>query len=166
VAPANGPVTLADIATFRPTPGTDHMEPDGWAVAGLDTNFYAVAAPQVVPGTLLGRPAEVRFTAVGYHWEYGDGTAAARATPGATWDRLRLPEFDPTPTSHVYAVLGDYTIHLRIDYRAAYRFDSPDFVPIDGTITLPANDLRITVGDAKTVLVNHDCAADPHGPGC
>ena len=50
-------VTISDIATFRPRPGTDHMQPDGWTIAGLDTNFYALAPQQVVPGTLLGRPA-------------------------------------------------------------------------------------------------------------
>jgi hypothetical protein len=164
--PGTPAVTLNDIATFRPAPGTDHMEPDGWSVAGLDTNFYAVAAPQTVPGTLLGRPAEVRFIAVGFDWDYGDGATAARGTPGGTWEQLRIPEFDPTPTSHVYAAVGDYTIRLRIDYRAEYRFDGPAFVPIDGTLALPANDLRITVGDAKTVLVNHDCATVPTGPGC
>jgi hypothetical protein len=159
-------VTLTDIASFRPTPGTDHMQPDGWTVAGLDTNFFAQAPQQVVPGTLLGRPAEVRFTAVGFHWDYGDGTRAARGTPGGTWEQLGTAEFDPTPTSHVYVTRGDYTIRLQVDYAAEYRFDGPDFVAIPGTITLPANDLRITVGDAKTVLVDRSCAADPSGPGC
>ena len=101
-------VTLSDIATFRPQPGTDHMQPDGWTIAGLDTNFYALAPQQIVAGTLLGRPADVRFTAVGFHWEYGDGSAADRTTPGATWDQLQVAEFDATPTSHVYATDGDY----------------------------------------------------------
>jgi hypothetical protein len=142
------------------------MQPDGWTVAGLDTNFYAVAPAQIVTGTLLGRRAEVRFTAVAFHWTYGDGTGAVRATPGGTWRQLRVAEFDPTPTSHVYAQLGDYTIRLRIDYRAEYRFAGPDFLPIAGTISLPANDLHLTVGDAKTVLVDRDCASDPTGPGC
>ena len=164
--PGTPAVTLSDIATFRPRPGVDHMQPDGWTVVGLDTNFYAEAGPQVIPGTLLGRPADVRFTAVAFHWDYGDGTIAARSTPGATWDQLHVAEFDPTPTSHVYGAEGDYVIHLRIDYRAEYRFDGSGFVPISGTIALAANDLRITVGDAKTVLVNRDCAADPAGPGC
>ncbi len=142
------------------------MEPDGWTVAGLDTNFYVLAAQQVVPGTLLGRAAEVRFTASRFHWDYGDGSAADGATPGTTWQQLRISEFDPTPTSHVYASEGDYTIRLRVDFRAEYRFDGPDFLPITGSIALPANDLRIKVGDAKTVLVNRDCGADPSGPGC
>jgi hypothetical protein len=159
-------VTISDLATFRPRPGTDHMQPDGWTIAGLDTNFYALAPQQIVPGMLLGRPAEVRFTAVGFHWDYGDGSAADRPTPGGTWQQLRVAEFDSTPTSHVYAAEGDYTIRLRISFRAEYRFDAPAFVPIAGTITLPANDLHLTVGGAKTVLVNDDCRANPSGPGC
>ncbi len=163
---ATAPITLRDIASFRPAPGTDLMEPDGWTIAGLDTNFYAVAGQQLVPGTLLGRPASVRFTPVLHHWSYGDGQSATRDTPGTTWAAQDRAEFDPTPTSHVYAVEGDYTIRLSIDFRAEYRFGDSGFVPIAGTITLPANDLFITVGGAKTVLVEQDCMANPSGPGC
>src|SRR5690606_3856605 len=36
-----GPVTLSDLVNFRPAPGVDSMEPDGWMIVGLDTNFYA-----------------------------------------------------------------------------------------------------------------------------
>jgi hypothetical protein len=166
-APANtAGVTLSDVASFRPVVGVDHVEPGGWTVAGLNTNFYVDAPAQTVSGTLLGRPAEVRFTAVGFGWDYGDRTTATRTTPGGSWARLRVGEFDPTPTSHVFADRGDYTIGLRIDYAAAYRFDGSEFVPIEGRITLPANDLRIHAGDATTVLVARDCLRDPHGPGC
>lgn len=159
-------VTISDIATFRPRPGTDHMQPDGWTVAGLDTNFYALAPQQVVGGTLLGRPAEVRFTAVRFHWVYGDGAGADHSTPGGTWEQLRISEFDPTPTSHVYRTEGEYTIRLRIDFGAEYRFGATTWTPIDGAVTVAANDLRITVGDAKTVLVDRGCGGDPRGPGC
>lgn len=159
-------VTISDIATFRPRPGTDHMQPDGWTVAGLDTNFYALAPQQVVGGRLLGRPAEVRFTAVRFHWAYGDGAEADRSTPGGTWEQLRIAEFDPTPTSHVYRIEGEYTIRLLIDFGAEYRFGGTTWTPIDGAVTVAANDLRIAVGDAKTVLVDRDCGGDPRGPGC
>jgi hypothetical protein len=165
VAPVR-PITLRDIASFRPAPGVEHMEPDGWVIAGLDANVYSVVGQQLVDGTLLGQPATVRFTPIRWHWSYGDGTAATRTTKGATWAAQGLHEFDPTPTSHVYEVEGDYVIHLSIDFRAEYRFGSSGFVAIPGTITLPANDLRITVTGAKTVLVDHDCAANPAGPGC
>jgi len=166
VVPAGQPITLRDIAAFRPAPGVQHMEPDGWVVPGLDANFYSVVDQQLVPGTLLGQPATVQFTPVGWHWNYGDGSAAVRGTKGATWAAQGLHEFDHTPTSHVYQAEGEYVIRLTIDFRAAYRFGSSGFVPIAGTINLPANDLRVTVTGAKTVLVDHDCVTNPAGPGC
>jgi hypothetical protein len=159
-------ITIRDIATFVPTPGRQQMEPDGWAVAGLDTNFYAIAAQHVVNGTLLGRPADVRFTPTTYRWAYGDGTSATRNTPGGTWAALGIAEFEPTPTSHVYEQVGNYTITLSIVFIAEYRFNGGAWRPVVGTITLPANDLYIRVGTAKTVLVEDDCLANPSGPGC
>ena len=102
----------SDIASFRPTPGVQHMQPDGWTVPGLDTNFYAVTGVHVVNGTLLGQPASVRFTPVAFHWNYGDGTAATRTTKGGTWSALGVHEFDrrrpATSTRHD----GRYTIRL------------------------------------------------------
>jgi hypothetical protein len=160
------PVTLSDIATFRPHPGTQFMQPDGWVVPGLDANFIAVTGPHIVNGTLLGQPASVRFTPVAFHWTYGDGQSATRATKGATWQALGVPEFSATSTSHVYATEGTYTIRLTIDFAAEYRFAGSAFVPIAGVIPLPANDLHVTVDGAKTVLVEHDCATNPSGPGC
>lgn len=165
-APGIPTITVRDIATFVPTPGRQQMEPDGWAVAGLDTNFYAITGTHVVTGTLLGRSADVRFIPTSYRWAYGDGATATKATKGGTWAALGIPEFEPTPTSHVYDELGDYTITLSIVFAAEYRFAGGAWRPVIGTITLPANDLHIRVGSAKTVLVEHDCLANPAGPGC
>jgi hypothetical protein len=164
--PGTPPITIRDIATFVPTPGRQQMEPDGWAVAGLETNFYAITGAHVVNGTLLGRPADVRFTPTAYRWVYGDGTSATKHTKGGTWAALGIAEFERTPTSHVYEQIGDYTITLDIVFAAEYRFDGGSWVPVIGTLTLPANDLHIRVGTAKTVLVEHDCLANPSGPGC
>jgi hypothetical protein len=166
VAPAGQPVTLRDIASFRPSPGVQFMEPDGWVVPGLDANFYSVVDRQLVNGTLLGRSATVRFTPVAWHWNYGDGSVVVRATKGATWAAQGLHDFDPTATSHVYRTEGEYVIRLTIDFRAEYRLGAAGFIPIAGTINLPANDLHVTVTGAKTVLVEHDCVANPAGPGC
>ena len=160
------PVTVRDIASFVPTPGQQRMEPDGWAIAGLDTNFYAITSPHIVPGTLLGRPADVRFAPIAYHWDYGDGTTVTKSTKGATWAAQRVAEFDPTPTSHVYEEVGTYTITLDITFAAEYRFDGSGWRPVVGTITLPANDLHIRAGTVKTVLVDEDCIQNPKGPGC
>jgi hypothetical protein len=159
-------VTLADIASFRPATGGNHMEPNGWIVVGLDTNFYSDASAQVVNGTLLGLPASVRFTARSFSWSYGDGSSRTSATPGASWAALNVPEFTPTPTSHVFAQAGAYTIDLTVEYAAEYRFGASGWVPIAGTLQLPANRITATAADATTVLVNRDCRDNPGGPGC
>ncbi len=163
---ATEPVTLTDIAAFRPSPGRDSMEPNGWMVVGLDTNFYSTVGVQVQDGTLLGQPASVRFTPVRWHWTYGDGAAASRGTPGRTWAAQAAPEFGATPTSHIYRSSGTYYIDLSIDFAAEYRFAATDWVPIHGLINLPANRLVATAGGAKTVLVERECTVNPAGPGC
>lgn len=159
-------VTLSDIARFRPAPGIQRMEPDGWVVVGLPANIYSIVDTQIVPGELLGQSADVRFTPVAWRWNYGDGTSATLPTKGATWSALGLREFDATPTSHIYRQAGEYTIRLSIVYRAEYRIAGGPFIPIAGTLALPANELHITASGAKTVLVDRDCTVAPRGPGC
>lgn len=159
-------VTLADIARFRPAPGIQRMEPDGWVVVGLPANIYSIVGTQIVPGELLGQSADVRFTPVAWQWNYGDGATATLPTKGGTWAALGLREFDATPTSHIYRQAGSYTIRLSIVYRAEYRIAGGPFTPIAGTITLPANELHIAASGAKTVLVDRDCTIAPRGPGC
>jgi hypothetical protein len=165
-APGNTGVTINDLKNFPATPGTDHMEPNGWMIVGLDTNFYSVVGVEIVNGTLLGQPASVRFTPISWHWTYGDGTGATRGTPGSTWAAQGIPEFDPTTTSHVYTAKGTYFIDLSITFRAEYKYAAGNWTRVLGTITLPANRLEATAGDAKTVLVNRDCTQNPSGPGC
>jgi hypothetical protein len=161
-----GTPTLTDIASFRPIVGTAHMQPNGWGVVGIHTNFYSTGDAHVVTGTLLGQPASVRFTPVGWHWDYGDGTAASVGAPGGTWAQLGIREFDATPGSHVYASKASYTVHLSIEYAAEYQYAGQPWLPIAGTLLLAANDLAITTWNVKTVLVAEDCLDDPNGPGC
>jgi hypothetical protein len=161
-----GPVRLTDLVGFTPTPGVDHMEPGGWSVVGLDTNFFATAKAEVQTGMLLGKPASVRFTATAFRWVYGDGSAARLGRGGAPWKALGLASFDPTPTSHRYERQGTYAIDLTIEFRAEYRYTTDDWTAIAGTLAVPSNRLTTTVGTAKTVLVDRDCVQDPHGPGC
>ena len=166
-APAQpGTLTLTDVAAFRPQVGANLMQPNGWAIVGLDTNFYSTGGAQVVPGTLLGGPAEVRFTPVAFTWDYGDGASRTSATAGAPWAALGIREFDPTNTSHIYRTKGTYTITLTIDYAVEYRLGAGAWVPITGLLRLDSNPLTIWAGTAKTVLVNEDCLANPAGPGC
>jgi len=159
-------VTLSDIAAFRPSADANLMEPNGWAVTGLPTNFYSTGGRQIQSGTLLGTAADVRFTPVAWTWTYGDGTSTRSSTSGASWAALGIPEFDETPTSHVYAARGTYTITLAINYRAEYRLGTGPWTPIAGTLRVPSNPLTIAVGSMTTVLVDKDCRQNPSGPGC
>lgn len=160
------PITLSDIAAFRPDAGVDHMEPNGWMIVGLDTNFFATGGVQVKDGTLLGQAASVRFTPRTWHWSYGDGSGADSGTPGGTWAGQGIPEFDQTATSHIYRAAGTYFIDLTIDYTAEYRFAGTQWVAIAGTLPVPANRLVASAGAAKTVLVQRECTINPAGPGC
>ena len=95
-------VSVSDLVNFQSTVPAQVMEPSGWAVTGLPINFYAVASVNVKSGMLLGYPADVRFTPIGYHWDYGDGTATTVRSGGSSWAALGLAEFSATPTSHVF----------------------------------------------------------------
>lgn len=160
------PVRLSDLVNFSPVSGVDHMEPNGWIIVGLDTNFYAVSGAQVQSGELLGRPASVLFTPVRYRWSYGDGTTATLGTPGSSWAAQGKAEFDPTATSHVYRTAGDYAIDLTVYFAAQYRYTSTQWIPIAGLVAMPANRLSVTASEAKTVLVGRECSAVIPGPGC
>lgn len=159
-------VTLRDIASFRPAAPSNAMEPGGWAVQGLPANFVAAASVQVVSGTLLGQPADVRFTPVGYRWVHSDGGLVETGTPGATWAALGQAEFTVTPTSHVYAASGEHTVELEVVLRAEYRFAGSPWQAIAGTLAISSGPQRVLVGQFDTVLTRGDCIGNPAGPGC
>jgi hypothetical protein len=160
------PVTLDDLVNFRPVAGVNHMQPNGWMVVGLDTNFYATIESGVQTGLLLDLPASVRFTSERFRWTYGDGSSATRTVPGGSWAASGVGEFDPTATSHVYRSRGTYSIDLTIEFSAEYQYVGGPWTAISGTIPVRANRLVATAGDATTVLVGRDCAQNPSGPGC
>ncbi|MGI9822155.1 PKD domain-containing protein [Agromyces sp. Marseille-Q5079] len=159
-------VTLRDIAAFRPAaPGND-MEPGGWAVVGLPANFVAAASAQVVPGTLLGQPADVRFTPVGFRWLHSDGSVVESGSAGASWAELGQKEFTATGTSHVYAEAGEYTVTLEVALAAEYRFGGSGWQSIAGTLSVASEPRPVLVGEMDTVLTRGDCTAAPDDPGC
>lgn len=159
-------VTLRDIASFVPAKPGNEMEPGGWAVEDLPANFVAAASEQVVSGTLLGQPADVRFTPVGYRWRHSDGGVVESGAPGATWAALGQREFTATGTSHVYADSGEYTVSVEVVLRAEYRFAGSGWRSIAGTLAVTGDPQRVLVGDFDTVLTDGDCNANPSGPGC
>ena len=159
-------VRVGDLVNFQPAVPSQTMEPQGWSVAGLPANFIASASVHTRTGTLLGYPAEVRFTPVGYRWTYGDGTQASTNSGGATWAALGLPEFSDTATSHTFVSPGSYAVVVAVVYSAEYRFAGLAWRAVEGTLAVSAGPLGVIVGDAQTVLVTRECTAHPTGPGC
>ena len=159
-------ITLADLVNFRATPGVAQMEPTGWMVIGLPTNFWIQTQAQVQSGILLGQQADVRFTPVGYDWDYGDGTAASSASAGGSWQALRLEEFATTPLSHTYTEPGTYRIESRVSFSAEYRFAAGEWQTIEGVVASTSNILQAIAGSASTVLVSSHCLQKPSAVGC
>ncbi|MCU1406377.1 MAG: hypothetical protein JWQ43_2680 [Glaciihabitans sp.] len=161
-----GPVTIADLINFRPTPGIARMEPIGWGVVGLTTNFWMTSGSEVQAGVLLERQALVRFTPVSYRWDYGDGTGIDLGTSGAQWSELGVDEFGRTAVGHVYDEPGVYTVTSRVDFSAEYQYAGSGWVPLEGFVPSQSNVLQATVGRASPLLVSADCRIDPAAIGC
>lgn len=153
----SAPVTLADIARFRPEVGAHVMEPSGWAIEGLPSNFVSAASAHAVDGELFGTPATVRFTPIAWRWDYGDGSTSAPATGGSRWADIGAAEFSPTATSHAYGLAGRYRVTLTVEFRAEYRVGTGAWTSIAGSVPIAATPLDVTVARATTVLVDKEC---------
>lgn len=164
--PATPAVTITDLASFRPHAPGISMQPQGWALVGLPTNFVAHAEAHIVTGSLFGAPAEVRFRPTGYHWNYGDGSTRRTEQPGLPWSQMRIPEFTDTATSHAYAAAGRYVVTLTVHYSPDYRLSGATWRPISGTIPVAAPELRLQVYEARTALVDAACGTASTTEGC
>lgn len=158
-------VTVADLAAFTPQPPSFAAEPAGLGVAGLPTNVIAGASEHTVAGTLFDRPVTVRFTPVGFRFDYGDGTIGTSSTGGAPWAALGQAQFTPTPTSHTFASPGEYTVTVSVAYAAVVDFGVTTRA-VNGTVSADAAPQTLRVLEARTALVDKSCAQNPRGPGC
>ncbi|TFC09853.1 hypothetical protein E3O19_15985 [Cryobacterium algoritolerans] len=159
-------VSVSDLVNFRPAAPNRRMEPRGWSVVGLPTNFIAAATVHIRSGSLLGFPAEVRFTPIRFSWDFGDGQSLDTSSAGATWADQGLPEFSDTPTSHIFTASGGRSITVSVVYSAEYRFAGRDWRGVRGTLAVSTTPLSVVVAEARTVLVNRECTAGAAGPGC
>jgi hypothetical protein len=159
-------VTTREIAHLVPAVGTQGMEPHGWMVVGLPTNFYAEVSPSVVSTTLLGSAAEVRFTPMSFLWDHGDGSTVTSENGGATWAALGVAEFSETSTSHVYNRPGEYSMSLTVQYTAEYRIGGSPWRPLPGTVPSLSPPISASAKTAETMLVADDCRRPRPSPGC
>lgn len=164
-APTRRAITITDLAAFAPEPVTTVGEPGNVGIAGMPTNFVAAASAHTRTGTLFGFPISVRFTPVGYDFEYGDGVRASLTTGGETWSRLGQAQFTPTSTSHVYQERGTYLADVDVRYFAEVDLGT-GWMPVSGELTTDGPDQEIRVFEAHTALVAFTCEQKPTAPGC
>ena len=163
--PAIPAVTITDVARFAPGGAIVAAEPDNVGVAGLPANFVATASAQTVDGELFGYPISVRFTPVGFDFDYGDGSTATTPDGGRSWATLGQAQFTPTATSHVYAQRGEYTATVDVRYTAEIDLGIGWF-PIDGEVTSEGAGQQVRIFEAHTALVAYTCEQAPSSPGC
>lgn len=160
------PITLSDLAQFSPQATSISSQPSGWSLVGMPVNFIAPSVQHSVSGSLLGRPAEVRFTPRGYTWSFGDGSTRTTTTGGTSWQSLGVAEFTPTATSHSYSRVGTYAVQVTTRYSAEYRYAGGAWVGVSGEINGPGSHISIKVLAADTVLTTGSCGGGGQLPGC
>lgn len=162
--PSARPITMADLAQFRPLVGELVVEPDGWGVVGTPTNFYATAEAHTMDGELFDVPIRVRWTPSSYVFDYGDGTVEETEASGTAW---RGPEesWTETATSHAYATTDDVRASVTVVFTAEVDAGGGWFA-VPGTLPVEAPAVDVKVFEVDTVLTNGDCMANPSGAGC
>nr|WP_314843919.1 hypothetical protein [uncultured Microbacterium sp.] len=158
-------ITISDLAQFAPEAITAGAEPGNVGIAGMPTNFVAVAGAQTRTGAILGLPLSVRFTPAGYDYHYGDGATATVTTAGLSWAQLGQAQFTPTPTSHTYQNRGTYLADVDVRYTAEVDLGTGWFA-VDGQLTTDGPTQEIRILEAHTALVAHTCLENPRAPGC
>ncbi|MEL5991707.1 hypothetical protein ACOKGD_02840 [Microbacterium phosphatis] len=159
-------VTLADIASFFPTPPSVATEPDGIGAKNMPLNSVATSSTQTLAGELFGFPVSVTFTPAGFRQDWGDGTVTDSRHGGASWAALGQAEFSPTATSHAYTAKGTYDLTVTALYTAVVDFGEWGTRAVDGLISVPGAARALRIVEVHTALVAHDCVADPAGAGC
>ncbi|WP_188715228.1 hypothetical protein [Agrococcus terreus] len=158
------PITIEDLAAFRPIVGELVVEPDGWGVVGTPTNFYATAESHTMQGDLLGSAVTVRWTPTTYAFDYGDGTTQTTEGSGAAWSGTG-EQWTETSTSHAYSSRDDVTASLTVTFTAEVDAGGGWF-QVPGSLPVEAPAVPVKVFEVDTVLTAGDCAAAPTAPGC
>lgn len=159
-------VTVSDLASFSPHAAVTATEPEGVGIVGMPVNVYATASAHTLRGLVLGYPVQVRFSPDHFVFTYGDGATARSATGGASRSALRVPQFSPTPTSHVYRDRGVYRPTVTVAYSASVAFPDGVWHPVAGFVTATTATSPVHVYEARTALVGYTCIDIPTAPGC
>ena len=151
--PPTPPRSVSELGQFTPERPGLTIQPGDWSMPRLHTNVIAHARTHRQSGELAGWPIEVRFIPQRYHWSFGDGNQRTFSEPGRTWAALGLRQFQPTPTSHIYQQPGNYQLHVRVDYRAEFRFAGESWQRLSGTVSSTSQTSQLRVLTVSPLLL-------------
>jgi hypothetical protein len=125
------------------------VQPADRTLVNFETIFYTEPEPFERELALLGQRVDVRATATGFAWSFGDGASAQTQTPGAPYPAKDI--------IHEY-VDADVTVAPRVDvtYTAQFRVNGGAWQDIPQTVTIAGPSTRLRVLEATAVLVGGD----------
>ena len=138
---------------LHPQPSDIGLQPNtGWVIATVPTVAMAADAPRVHQATLLGANVEIRATASGYRWDWGDGTHTQTSDPGRPYPHATL--------THTYPHASDSArVALTTTWDGEYRINGGPWLPFDSTITSTSTPVDLTIYDPRSRLVDCDLNA-------
>ena len=153
--PNNAPLLAAiqhEWTQLKPQPSDIALQPDtGWVLATVPTVAMANDAPRIHATTLLGAAVEIRATASGYRWQWGDGSATTTTDPGQPYPNATL--------THTYPHASDEaTVGLTTTWAGEYRINGGEWVDFASTISSDSTPVALQIYDPRSRLV--DCDLD------
>jgi hypothetical protein len=122
------------------------VQPADRTLVNFETIFYTEPEPFERELRLLGQGVDVRATASGFAWWFGDGANLQTQTPGAPYPAKDIV--------HEYAD-ADVTVAPRVDvtYTAQFRVNGGAWQEIPETVTITGPPTSLRVLEATAVLV-------------
>jgi len=114
-------------------------EPGGELEVEVLAGFTVTAGSDSSTGSLLGRPASIRFVPTSAHWSFSDGSTMTGFA-----------------VSKAFVQSGDHTAVAKVGYRIDYRYDGSDWVVGASSGQLSSNRLELEVVEIprRTLLIS------------
>ncbi len=137
---------------LKPQPSDIALQPNtGWVIATVPTVAMAADAPRLHAATLLGAAVDIRATASGYNWQWGDGSHTATTDPGRPYPNATL--------THTYPHAPDAAnVALTTTWTGEFRINGGPWQDFDTTINSASNPVALTIYDPRSRLVDCDLA--------
>ena len=119
-------------------------QPRDETLVGAATRFTTSTPPTAVlpPKPILGLPVTLSIKAMGYVWDFGDGSTLTSSATSS-----------PPRAVHTYRTAGAMQVGLRTYYSATFTIEgSEPIYPMEGTADVPGPPTDLTARQARTQL--------------